>query len=395
MNLYQTTDWVIKPATMARRCSYVELVADGPQQPKWFVSHWWGGEPISDFALCLGRHAHDRCLPDTSPYWVCAYANNQWDLSGDVVHDPAQSSFRRAMNLAVGTLSILDRHFVCYSRIWCDYEVWVSIHQKRDEGDDLAPYLYDVYTATGDMAVGLTDGPAQIDKGNIEMQSIREREFPIEMSKMALNIRLQNGKASRESDRRHILNSIVGTSLDAQPPEQHPKYDELNRSLWGRYAAATWRLTLRANHKSAKSSDPKMLCMASHQMALSQYPITSLMFSFAYADYLSDEALRFLAVSMPQTLGGLELVLQGCSALTDDGIATLVSALPSSLYRLSVDLFGLNLSDESMYTLARELPQQLHVLKLDVRSTGVTKAGAWYLYLARTQRGLKTSIITK
>ena len=37
----------------------VEYMAEGPQPPEWFVSHWWG-EPVSDFLACLEQHALDR-----------------------------------------------------------------------------------------------------------------------------------------------------------------------------------------------------------------------------------------------------------------------------------------------------------------------------------------------
>ena len=40
VTLYDLNYYFIMPATKARRCSYVELVASGPQKPQWFVSHW-------------------------------------------------------------------------------------------------------------------------------------------------------------------------------------------------------------------------------------------------------------------------------------------------------------------------------------------------------------------
>lgn len=65
---------------MAEQCSFVELVADNhtKQRPKWFVSHLWG-EPVAVQAMldCLIQHAFNHCLPEDTPYWVCAYANNQ------------------------------------------------------------------------------------------------------------------------------------------------------------------------------------------------------------------------------------------------------------------------------------------------------------------------------
>ena len=43
--LYDVNTFVILPGTVNRQCSFVELLATGPQLPKWFVSHWWG-EPV-------------------------------------------------------------------------------------------------------------------------------------------------------------------------------------------------------------------------------------------------------------------------------------------------------------------------------------------------------------
>jgi len=76
VNLYHLTELLIEPATRGRRCSFVELIAEGPQPPEWFVSHWWG-EPVVLFVKCILRHALDHGLSLDTPYWVCAYANNQ------------------------------------------------------------------------------------------------------------------------------------------------------------------------------------------------------------------------------------------------------------------------------------------------------------------------------
>ena len=34
--------YVVKPATLKRKCSYVEYVASGPQAPTHYVTVWWG-----------------------------------------------------------------------------------------------------------------------------------------------------------------------------------------------------------------------------------------------------------------------------------------------------------------------------------------------------------------
>jgi hypothetical protein len=157
VTLYDCNTYVILPATAEKECSMVELMASEEQPPHYFVSHWWG-EPIVDFLRCLRRHAEARQLeykggfhdgeyydPDrekdpiygkpipesrrrphpcyvgegVSPrYWVCAHANNQHKLDGEISDDLTQTSFFRAMRLAWGTVSVVDRGAVSYSRIW-------------------------------------------------------------------------------------------------------------------------------------------------------------------------------------------------------------------------------------------------------------------------------------
>ena len=74
------------------RPSFVELIADGPQRPHFFVSHFWG-EPHADFVACVAQHTRDRAYGggrfntytggmstiegadgDDARVWVCAYA---------------------------------------------------------------------------------------------------------------------------------------------------------------------------------------------------------------------------------------------------------------------------------------------------------------------------------
>ena len=46
ISLYETTKYVVKPATQARgkwrARSLVEVLSIAKQKPKWLVSHWWG-----------------------------------------------------------------------------------------------------------------------------------------------------------------------------------------------------------------------------------------------------------------------------------------------------------------------------------------------------------------
>jgi hypothetical protein len=81
VNLYHFTETILKPLTTfantphgggskgSANCSLVELMADGPQEPVSFVSHYWG-EPIAHFVACLRRYAEDRGHGPDTPYWV-------------------------------------------------------------------------------------------------------------------------------------------------------------------------------------------------------------------------------------------------------------------------------------------------------------------------------------
>ena len=67
--------FVINPATVAHRCSMVEIMASDEQPPDFFVSHFWA-EPILDFLLCIERHSEARGLERLKAYQNGARTNN-------------------------------------------------------------------------------------------------------------------------------------------------------------------------------------------------------------------------------------------------------------------------------------------------------------------------------
>ena len=130
-NLYHANCWIIEPATKdqgGQGCSYVELVAETAtlQCPEWFASHAWI-EPVRDFVRCLAKHLVVRDLADKTPYWVCAYANNQHMLDDELSGDPRTTSFYRAMKLCVGILLVLDEEATPFMRIWCCFEESIAV----------------------------------------------------------------------------------------------------------------------------------------------------------------------------------------------------------------------------------------------------------------------------
>lgn len=124
INLHDLMTHLVKPVTQKKQCSYVEHVAGGKEQPpRWFVSHSWA-TPIRQHLYCLEQHASDRGLSiDESPYWVCAYANNQWELETELSLDDGdlcETPFHQAMKLAAtnggGTVAVIDTEANYFTR---------------------------------------------------------------------------------------------------------------------------------------------------------------------------------------------------------------------------------------------------------------------------------------
>lgn len=216
----------LRPRT--RPC-FVELVANGPQRPQYFVSHFWG-EPIDDFTACIAQHSRDRGYGggsinqdgDEARVWVCAYANRQWSLDDDVTDDPRKTSFHQAMRLCFGTVAIIDRkRAVYFSRVWPCYEIFVALtieeHERHTDARTHGRYTYDVYTAhkhhlseygiNNLSAVGLVDGVAAVDyvRGGGEMFAAswkcrREVPFPLELLEKGMHARVEEGQVMKPTE---------------------------------------------------------------------------------------------------------------------------------------------------------------------------------------------------
>ena len=300
VTLYDAARFVIKPATYVKQCSLVELIAFGEQVPLYFVSHWWG-ESVLDFVKCLKQHAVDRGLGDHGPYWVCAYANNQWKLDDEIGGSLEESSFRKAMKLSFGTVTVLDEGGITFSRIWCGYEIFTSL-----AGD--SHKTYDVYTCPKQGAVGLVEGLSAGDKDAGAKQK-RESAFPLE--RVRLDIQLQSAQASVEADRKAILNAIVGAAADAEPPDEHASYARLNNMLAGRFAAGMVRTVI----ARGKKLDP-------YFAAIKASAAKSLVSDLSNLRMCTDKELKLLTAALPDSLESLNLQLKGTKA-TEEGVTAL------------------------------------------------------------------------
>lgn len=272
VSLYDVNKYIILPYTVQSGQSIVNTLPStgGSQPPRLFVSHWWG-EPVADFIRCVEqllrdfscnyKEEHDRNgggITADTPIWLCAYANNQWLLDEAITEDPSESSFTKAMEVAEGrTITILDKEGEVFCRIWCCFELFLvfmglkmndattAIVQKG-EGSDAKDIMWCVYTAFDHTykhfrgyeeereVVGIVSGGAPIDRGYTYWTVARERPFPFRLISMAPKIKIEDGMASQEPDRVHILNVVVGKTsahINDDPPLTHGAYDEVNDAL--------------------------------------------------------------------------------------------------------------------------------------------------------------------
>lgn len=122
VDMHCLTEWVLKPATRDRRCSFVEAIAPRPsaQSPTWYVSHCAG--PVKDFVQCLMEHAMRHHFGDDVCYWVDAYANNHWE------RDDSAGMWEKALSKTAGTVQVIGHGPVAY--------VEVGAHSKEDGDAD-------------------------------------------------------------------------------------------------------------------------------------------------------------------------------------------------------------------------------------------------------------------
>mmetsp|Transcript_17496 Transcript_17496/g.26173 ORF Transcript_17496/g.26173 Transcript_17496/m.26173 type:complete len:537 (-) Transcript_17496:77-1687(-) len=289
INLYVINTYVIKPFTEFTKKSLVESLPStaGTQPPWWFGSHWWG-DPFPNLCACIdalikdfqwnmdeSEEARGGGMTMDTPIWICAFANNQWDLGSAVTSDPLESSFVKAMKEAhFRVVSFLDRDGIVFTRIWCAYELYIAnvLRKKQLMNESESIGLWVVYTHTAEhehafdirKAVGIIPGRAP---GELpDDSSVREKHFPIELILQSIqNTNVHRAEASEEVDRIHILNSIIrNNDLDAIPPDEHPAYDEVNNAVRGAFAMTdnairaaledggedTWKMVMNARSES-------------------------------------------------------------------------------------------------------------------------------------------------
>eukprot|EP00933_Yihiella_yeosuensis_P037138 TRINITY_DN31009_c0_g1_i1.p1 TRINITY_DN31009_c0_g1~~TRINITY_DN31009_c0_g1_i1.p1 ORF type:complete len:755 (-),score=103.78 TRINITY_DN31009_c0_g1_i1:465-2681(-) len=383
LNLYHFNTWAIMPATKERNCAFVELMAGREQVPRWFTSHWWG-EAIKYFVACVAEHVFLRGLsPASDFYWVCAYANRQHSLSQELVSDPKQTSFYKALKRVDGVLLILDPEATAFSRIWCGFEESSAI---QDEAGDL---LLDISTFHDNKVSIITEGFCEADCimqedpfGGIfgrpgervhDMalrwfapwnKSQRQKDFPCKILKKGIKYSVQSGSASVETDRIHILNSIAGRGLDLPPLEEHENYEKVNRGLSSRFVLAAFRHMV--EHRLPGMWElPQILAVDD--------TLKSIVLDFKDVKHIDDSIVRAIAQGLPAGLEILDVaflpmpkIKAGYGGLiTDAGVTDFSRCLPQGLVKLMVDFSSNDLiTDEGLISLVKRIPHSVRELYL-------------------------------
>jgi hypothetical protein len=239
------------------------------------------------------------------------------------------------MRLAEGVLLVLDPEATPFTRIWCAFEEAMVADGELGLLLDIATVYEQAGPLEGRCAAVITDdGPTpkfedeaakkewekerynrklreqyQVAEENYgryidEDRCSGELRFPISVMRKGLEITVETAQASMEIDRVRILNSVAGKpvgNLDNPPPTRHVRFDEVNATLRGIFAAAAWGPAVRAG-------------LAIHEG--SELPL---------ARVLKDDTKR----------KELHMTLKGAG---EDDLALLVSSAPAALLVLELKL---------------------------------------------------------
>lgn len=162
-----------------RSCSWVELVANGiPLVPSFFCSHSWA-EPFRDFVATIEHHSKENAVGLSDGYWICVYANNQWNV--EMGSQLRCSPFYEALAQASATVLLLDKEADALRRLWVIFEMHETTQTSK---------VLQIWTPLGRVGSGLVgSGPV--------VQALDRLDTA-------------TASASHPCDKRMIMNHIAG-----------------------------------------------------------------------------------------------------------------------------------------------------------------------------------------
>jgi hypothetical protein len=323
---------------------------------------------------------------------VCAYANNQHQLGTELGGGVETSPFVRALSIAEGTLTIVDRAACVFTRMWCAYELYISVLSRG------AAFAHDIFTARAGLAdrngksvpaVGLLSGYGATDWGFAANKAAREAAFPDELIVAASAFELARASASQASDATAILTAV---GADA------PKVDATVRARFGLAKAGTLLSRARGIEREAAGASPTDEALEAVCTALRGSQLRSLALRCA-PEEVSDAAVRSLVSALPRSVevvnatgighGSVDLIAERVQsgqltklsllecALTPAAAAALGAAAASSLARLhTLDLRESGVGDDGVVALAAGLRANRSLTTLNLEMNDVGDVGA-------------------
>lgn len=391
VNFHHVDTWLTQPATKNTNSSLFEHIGDRQQAPTWFLSHWWG-EPFINVQKCLRRHAKERGLPTHCAYWICAFANRQSELAAD---DVMNSNFARAMNLAKFKLLLVlnvssptSPPATPFKRLWCLLECSMCLEQVSSP-IDTAVVVPGTKEADVEMVCsGMTKFEKTSDKylagRGMAAKAGRETTFPDEIVHASLGLNIKLATTSDARDRARILNCIIGQPLDAQPPREHPKFDELNKRLQGLFAQIYYHRALARDRPTKEDARKKFMQHLGHLSTAiaNDSHRKSLSLCLAGCRLDEDESIKLVAQGVPTSALHLSLNLQH-SGINVEQLRVLAGALPKELQVLSLDLSGCySICDRDVMKFVGKLNKNLKTLVLGLQRTQV---GSFLLEVLKTE----------
>ena len=274
-----------------------------------------------------------------------AYANNQHIIAEEMLTNP----FLRAMEIVEGTVSIVDSNCVVYSRIWCVYELYMSLMGKKEN------YNFDIYTDFSlTSAVGITHG----------IRGMEDR-FPLDRILKVLDIDVIQAKASVPDDVKFIKNAITGIDKDAEPLEIDPKYDELNMILKSKFVTPVIHRII----YEVKDDTKVKQCLDIFRNSSPR----DIVLDFEKCSRFNDDMAERFVESLPPTLKELWFFSNG-SAVTQQMIdslpVTILSKLPNLLF---FHFSNSNMSDDGVNQIAAIIQTHSSLNHLCLRKSKIGK----------------------
>jgi len=379
MNTYHLNHWLIKPATLEKDCSIVEMLTATKQPAQWFVIHWWG-DRLKEVVKCLDLQIQTRELSESTAFWFGAFACRAHSMQDDVGINPEATCYFRAMKQAkFHVLLVLDSKTehsgpaTPFKRAWCGYEMSMTLGQ----GDSNT--IIDVATCEGLrptlITQGLTkaeDGMEVVDPGSgYKAKAEREKGFNLDIVALALNVQVQSGQTVRPKDKQRILNSIAQRDLTLPPDLKHENYSKYNQRLRAMLALAFWRRVMIGAGEHAETQ--VVQAKAAQALKMDEWR-PSLDLSMAYMSGSDiDEKIALLARNLPTQLKSLTLDLKGCD-ITNETVVALAMALPRGLETFTVDMSGNpKIDNVGIEMMVPKLPPCLGRLKMNLHGTATTK----------------------